>query len=463
MPARPQPVKSADWWWERSPNSGNSNNFCAVNSDGSANANNASNSNGLAPFGSVPTAECGSESEATGGIRDIEMQEAATAAPRGRNQSRHAGEAGTHRLSQDGLVRFGEVFTFEHLYEAGIACCTGVRWKASTQVFETRLPSWASYTLDRLHDGTWKSSGFNRFTICERGKMRNIQSVHISERMVQKCLVRYCLRPLIIPRIIYDSHATLPGHGTELALSRLKEHLQWHHRRYGMAGYTVTMDYHDYFASIDHKKLIEMYSRLPMDDRLLQLTAYLINCFDGDHGLGLGSEVSQISAVYYVSPVDHMVKDRLGVHCYGRYMDDSYAIVPLDYSAAEVLDSVRDVSSGLGLTFNDKATAIRTLRHGFRYLKKKILLTDTGKVVMRPQRDNIARERRRIRRNLDLVREGRMTLESEQQSFDSWKSHCLRLNARRTVESMTRYRDGLLLKCETEGKPNRYEGVGKNR
>ena len=42
---------SANNWWERSPNSGNSNNFCNVNSDGSANNNNASNTNGLSPFG----------------------------------------------------------------------------------------------------------------------------------------------------------------------------------------------------------------------------------------------------------------------------------------------------------------------------------------------------------------------------------------------------------------------------
>lgn len=41
---------SANNWWERSPNSGNSNNFCNVNSDGSANNNNnnANNNNGVA-------------------------------------------------------------------------------------------------------------------------------------------------------------------------------------------------------------------------------------------------------------------------------------------------------------------------------------------------------------------------------------------------------------------------------
>ena len=38
----------ANWWWERSPNSGNSNNFCNVNNNGNANNNNANNSNGVA-------------------------------------------------------------------------------------------------------------------------------------------------------------------------------------------------------------------------------------------------------------------------------------------------------------------------------------------------------------------------------------------------------------------------------
>ena len=40
---------SANIWWERSPNSGNSNNFCNVNSNGNANNNNANNSWALAP------------------------------------------------------------------------------------------------------------------------------------------------------------------------------------------------------------------------------------------------------------------------------------------------------------------------------------------------------------------------------------------------------------------------------
>jgi len=372
------------------------------------------------------------------------MQGDATLAGDGLNTSRHAGEACTRRLPKGGHVSFDEVFTFEHLYDAGSACCNGVRWKASTQVFETRLPSWASDTRDALMAGTWRSKGFNKFTICERGKTRKIQSIHISERMVQKCLVRHCLRPLVTPRIIYDSHATLPGHGTDLALSRLKEHLRWHYARYGTSGYVITMDYHDYFASIHHDRLIDMYSRLPMDDRLLDLTAYLINCFDGESGLGLGSEVSQISAVFYASQIDHLVKDRMSVHCYGRYMDDSYAIVRDKDSAESVLDMVTRESERIGLTLNQKATKIKPLLHGFGYLKKRVSVTESGRIVMRMQRDNVSRERKRIKRNILEVKAGKITRETEKASFESWKSHCKRLNSNRTVRSIERYREDLI-------------------
>ena len=384
-------------------------------------------------------------SEVTGGIRTTEMQGAATLGGDALNPCRHAEGACTRRLPMGGTrARFEEVFSYEHLYEAGVACCNGVRWKSSTQVFEARLPSWVAETHDRLVAGTWESSGFNAFTICERGKVRHIQACHIAERMVQKCLVRYCLRPLVLPRLIYDSHATIPGHGTEQALRRLAEHLRWHWRRHGTGGFSVVMDYHNYFGCIRHDKLKAMYARLPMDGACLELTGYLIDRFEGECGLGLGSEISQLSAVLYASEVDHLAKDRLGVHCYGRYMDDSYAILPSEEDAEHVLESIRQKSDELGLVLNDRMTRVRPLRHGLRYLKKRVSLTETGRVVMRPQRDNMVRERRRLRRNVDAVACGSMTKEQEAQSFESWRSHLLSLDAHRSVRVMEAYRAQLL-------------------
>ena len=53
MSARPQPDNSANNWWERSPNSGNSNAFCSVAYSGTADRWDADYTIGLAPFGCI--------------------------------------------------------------------------------------------------------------------------------------------------------------------------------------------------------------------------------------------------------------------------------------------------------------------------------------------------------------------------------------------------------------------------
>ena len=53
MSARPQPDNSANNWWERSPNSGNSYYFCSVTDSGTADYWDANITLGLAPFGCI--------------------------------------------------------------------------------------------------------------------------------------------------------------------------------------------------------------------------------------------------------------------------------------------------------------------------------------------------------------------------------------------------------------------------
>ena len=344
---------------------------------------------------------------------------------------------GTQGAPGADLMTFEEVFSFENLLDAASECCNGVRWKSSTQIFESTILMRVASLYRQLHSGTWESMGFNRFVIRERGKVRNIQAVHISERVVQKCLVRNCLRPLVVPKLIADSYATLPGKGTEAAIAKHREHLRWWYARHGRNGSVAVMDYHNYFASIDHTQLKGMYAELPMDSRLLDLTCSLIDCFDGSKGIGLGSEVSQISAVLYVNPIDHLVKDKLGIHCYGRYMDDCYMIGE-KYQIRDAMDAVEEASAELGLALNPKATQIRPLTQGWHYLKKRVSITESGRIVMRLERKNVKRERKRIASNRAAVEAGTMPQESALQSFRSWEAYASKYDAHRTIETVKR-------------------------
>ena len=73
--------------------------------------------------------------------------------------------------------------------------------KASTQRYKANALLNVVDTLDLLRSGKFKSKGFYEFDIIERGKERHIKSVHISERVVQRCLCDYSLVPISAIRL----------------------------------------------------------------------------------------------------------------------------------------------------------------------------------------------------------------------------------------------------------------------
>lgn len=326
------------------------------------------------------------------------------------------------------MITFDEVFTLDHLFTCAKACCKGVRWKCSTQLFEIEMPCWVHNLYKDLHNGKYKSKGFTEFDILERGKHRHIKAVHISERCVQKCLCRYYLIPLLTPKLIFDNSANVKGRGTDFAIKRLKQQLVHHYRKYGRQGGVLIMDYHDYFGTINHKILLGMLRNDIQDDRLFSLVEMFVGCFDGEIGLGLGSEVSQILAVYYVNKIDHFVKERLRIKGYGRYMDDSIIIHEDINYLYECEKAIRDYSAQFGLTLNSR-TVIVPLTHGFTYLKKRFRITETGKILIKISRKNITKERQKIKKHASKGIDG-------SQSHQCWRGFALHYNSYNTVNNM---------------------------
>jgi hypothetical protein len=71
----------------------------------------------------------------------------------------------------------------------------GVAWKESVQRYSANALRNTAETRRKLLAGESVQSGFVEFTLRERGKIRNIKSVHISEQVVQKCLCDQILVP----------------------------------------------------------------------------------------------------------------------------------------------------------------------------------------------------------------------------------------------------------------------------
>lgn len=323
---------------------------------------------------------------------------------------------------------FDKVFTFDNLYQAYKKCCRGVGWKASTQRYSANALLNVNDTLRLLKEGKYKSRGFYEFDIVERGKPRHIQSVHISERVVQRCLCDNALVPMFGRSFIYDNGACMERKGIDFSARRLVCHLQRHYRKRGTGGYALVFDFSKYFDTIRHEPLKQIVDRTFSDSRIAGLVKQFIDDF-GDVGLGLGSQISQVSALMYPNALDHYVKEILRVKHYGRYMDDGYLIHESKEYLQKCLAEIRRICSELGITLNAKKTQIVKLSRGVNFLKRRFILTDTGKVVIKPARKGITKMRRKLRTFKRWLDEGKMSMADIQTSYVSWKGHLKHCNA----------------------------------
>lgn len=304
------------------------------------------------------------------------------------------------------------------------------------QRFEVNKIRWVSDIYKTLENKNFNSRGFYEFYINEQGKRRFIQSVHISERTIQKALTNMALKPLILPKLIYDNSASVEGKGTDFAINRLKYHLARHYRKYGREGGILILDFKNYFASIEHNILKKELKYYIKDEELYDLTEKFISCYN-NKGIGLGSEVSQIFAISFPNKLDYYIQNNPKTEVYARFMDDSYVISnDLEY-LKELKDKIIKYSSKLGLTINTKRIQIIKFNGGsFTYLKKRFMINSKGKIVIRLSREAIARQRRKLKKQLRLLNKKQINMEHIQMSYISWRGMAKKYNTYKTIYEM---------------------------
>ena len=330
---------------------------------------------------------------------------------------------------------FEKVFTYDHLRDAYRMCRRNVRWKSSTQRYIANAPLTIYNTYVQLHDGTFRSNGFYEFDLYERGKARHIRSVSVNERVVQRCLCDFSLVPMMRRTFIYDNGASLQNKGYSFAVKRIDRHIRWHYRHYGNNGYVLLFDFSSYFDSISHEVLEQIIRSEYTDERLIKLLLHFIGMF-GDEGLGLGSQISQVLALATANRLDHYIKEDLGIHCYGRYMDDGYLIHQSKAYLQECLLKIRKKCEELGLKLNLKKTRIIPVRRDFQWLKIMFRLTESGYIVKRIWHKSVVRMRRKMKKLKRKMEAGILLMADVIASYESWKSHVKGLDVYKTLSSM---------------------------
>lgn len=349
--------------------------------------------------------------------------------------------------------RFENAVNRDALAMAAKQAAHGVRYKASVKRFMQRELVNVADLSQKLEGGKDIHKGFICFNVVERGKLRRIMSVHYSERVVQKALNQNALLPVMTRSLIHDNSASQKGKGTSFAVSRLVTHLRRYYRRHGNLGYVLQVDLKNYFGSIDHELAKDRVRRSFDDERIVSLTCRFIDSYhehfrkeaarDGRNpddaetkGLGLGSEINQTLAVAHLDPLDHFIKEVLRIKEYARYNDDFYLIHPDKEYLEHCYRQIKDECALLKVAVNERKTHITKLSHGFTFLKTRVFLTETGKVLRKPCRDAIVRERRKLKKQKRLVDDGLMEYGDVHRSFVSWKGCIEKKQARRSIWNM---------------------------
>lgn len=341
---------------------------------------------------------------------------------------------------------YDSVADANNLMKSGKKCIGGVSWKYSTQNFYLDRIRRVRKSKERLDNMERMSDGFTTFKINERGKIRNIRSVHINERIVQKAHSELTLVPRLRPKLVYDNYASLEGRGIQMAFDRLKVHLWRYYRKHGNnEGYILVADLHAYFDSIDHDCVYEQLSKVFKDDlKSLYLTMDFVDAF-GDKSLGLGSQVSQILAMFYPNKIDHYIKEVLKIEGFGRYNDDFILIHEDKAYLQYCLDKIIEMYGELGIELNQNKTKICKLSTGFKFLKTKVHLTETGRVVIRPDRKSIVRERRKLKKLKTKLDAGEIEFEEVRQQYMSWRGYIVKFDSYKTLKDMDKLFDKLFI------------------
>ncbi|MDE7070986.1 MAG: RNA-directed DNA polymerase, partial [Clostridia bacterium] len=319
-------------------------------------------------------------------------------------------------MKSDKLITntYEELFSIENIYAGHLKSRASRRSKKPIIKFEISALGNIYELHKKLLNGTFRFGGYNTFIVYEP-KRREIQNMRYCDRVIQHVICDNMLTPYFSDRVIYDNCVCQKGKGSHFALDRFENMIRKHINKHGAKGYFLKCDVLKFFASIPHDKLKSAICSRIVDTRIRKMIEGIIDGYhtsadflqkydikplcDGEktgRGIPIGNQTSQIFGMFYLDPVDRLIKEHFRINAYSRYMDDFVLLHEnLDYLRF-VKDSISDLVARLGLKLNSK-TQIFPIKNGVTYLGYRFCVTQDGKIIKTIKKQTKRRFRWRVK------------------------------------------------------------------
>lgn len=341
------------------------------------------------------------------------------------------------------MNEFNEIIEFDALYDSYIKCRKNVGWKPSVKSFCLNDEENIIRMSKQLQNGTWKN-GQPKKILLTYPKRREALSISFKDRIYQRSINDNILYPKMTKKFIYANCACQKGKGTSVARRIFKEMLWNYYRNNGLEGYILQIDISGYYLNMKHDEVINKFGEEIEPNTLSKIQEILDNQYQGEKGYNPGSQMVQIAGISYLDKMDHLIKEKLHIKYYVRYMDDFILI----HHDKEYLKYCRQVIDDelekLGLRYNKKKTHIQKFAKPFTFLGFKYRITKTGKVIMSVDSQNVKHERRKLKRMVNKVKRGDLTIEKVETCFRGWcDSHAAQGNSNNLINRMRKYLNNL--------------------
>ena len=348
------------------------------------------------------------------------------------------------------MTDFEKLCDFQNLYKAHTVARRGKRATREVIEFEMNLGDNLAKLSESLKNGTYKMQNYYNFDIYDP-KYRKIHALHYRDRVVQHCLCDEVLAPFLDKRLIYDNAACRVGKGTHFALGRVSSFLHRFYNESKTDGFFLKCDIRKFFDNIDHEILKKKLGKVIEDKNVLRLLYKIIDSFETAPGKGLplGNQTSQWFAVFYLDSFDRLIKEKLGIRYYSRYMDDCVLIHQdkeyLNYCLEEMK---RYAKRELKLDFNEK-TKVFPIKNGVDYLGWHFYMTESGKIIRKVRQQTKYKYKRKLKYFQRAYAENRIDLSEILQTLSSYKAH---LSYGHTYKLQKRILSGFVLEKNDAGK-----------
>lgn len=185
-------------------------------------------------------------------------------------------------------------------------------------------------------------------------KERTIIVPTIEELIVQHALINV-LKPIFERSMYEHSYASIPGKGAHAGKKVIEK---WIRNDEKNCKYCLKMDIRHFFDSVPHDILKRNIIRSIHDEKVVKILFELVDVTST--GLPLGFYTSQWFSNWYLTPLDHYIKQILKAEHYMRYMDDMVVFGPNKKKLHKIRKEISEyLSTELGLSLKDNWQVFR--------------------------------------------------------------------------------------------------------